>query len=266
MATLGIVSNPLMKNRLTDMVLDFVSLVPAGDDPMAQVVISKAASGPDPKEHDMGDAISKDDLDPEVVEYIEGLEGEVTDLTKTADEKDATIVALTAERDEAVAKSATVSKSAEDQRSELLEKADPALRAFIEKQEKDMAEATSIAKAERDARLDREYLSKAESMPMVAEDKSSFGSLLRRMADALDPKDMAEVEKHFVAANTQITKGNLFTEFGMGGAETTISKSVTSAAQELIKADPTLTMEQAQAKVYETNPDLLAQAMTNQEG
>lgn len=248
------------------MVLDFVSLVPAGDDPMAQVVIAKAA--PDTTmEDDMGDMISKDDLAPEVVEYIEGLETEVEDLTKSATEKDETITTLTTERDEAVAKNATVSKSAEDQRTEMLEKADPALRAFIEKQEADLKEASDIAKAERDARLNREFISKAEAMPMLQDgDKAEFAGLLRRMSDALGAEDAGKVEKMLTAANEQIAKGNLFSEFGTGGGETTVSKSVTTAAQEIMKANPGMTLEQAQSEVYATNPDLLAQAMTNTEG
>lgn len=263
-ATILSVSKPLKKNRLSDMVLDFVSLVPAGDDPMAQVVISKAA--PDhQQEDDMGDTISKDDLAPEVVAYIEGLEAEVEDLSKSVDdlttEKTTLTEALKKAEDEG-----TIVKSEEEQRKALLEKADPAVRALIEKAEKDAEEAAKIAKAERDARLDREFISKAEAMPMLSEDKTALGGLLRRISEALTTEDAEAVTKVLTAANAQIEKGNLFTEFGSGGAPTTVSKSVESAAEELRKQDPTLTIEQAQAKVYETNPDLLAEAMTGQEG
>jgi hypothetical protein len=70
------------------------------------------------------------------------------------------------------------------------------------------------------------------------------------------------------AANEQIAKGNLFTTFGTGGGETTISKSVRAAAEEIRKANPALTIEQAEAQVYATQPELFQMAMTNdgQEG
>lgn len=78
--------------RLSDMEFDFVSLVLAGDDPMARVVIAKAEphksgdAGPpastlpisknDLLEDQMPQSISKDGLAPEVVTYIDGLEAE----------------------------------------------------------------------------------------------------------------------------------------------------------------------------------------------
>lgn len=246
------------------MVLDFVSLVPAGDNPEARVVISKAA--PDTTmEDDMGDLISKDDLDPQVVAYIEGLEDEVDSLTKSVEE---TTEALTTAQDalKKAEENGLIVKSEEEQRTALLEKADPAVRALIEKAEKDAEEAAQIAKAERDARLQREYLSKAEQMPMLGEKREDFAGLLRRMADALTPEDSAEVEKILRVANEHITKSNLFTEIGTGGAQSTISKSAEAAAAEIKKAHPEYTDEMALAKAYETNPDLLAEAMTEMEG
>lgn len=281
-ANLYIVSLSKGKYRLSNMALDFISLVPAGDDPMAQVVLSKAA--PEAvekcncmgdkhskqcknyvrKEDDMGDQITKDDLAPEVVEYIDGLEAEVETLTKSVEAKDADIESLTKALDEAET-SSTVVKSEEEQHKALLAKADPAVRALIEKQQADLAAQQAIVKAERDARLDREFVSKAEAMPMLAEDKSDLGGLLRRLAEALPAEDVTKWDTILKSANEQIAQGNLFASYGSGGAETTISKSVDAAAQELMKSDPNLTLDMARAKVYENNPDLFAQAMT-QEG
>ena len=248
------------KFRLSNMAFDFVSLVPAGDDPLAQVVIAKA--DPDQnidqssQEESMGTNISKDDLAPEVVTYIEALEDEVTSLTEAVEKADEEIVSLQ-ER-------SSVSKSAEEQREEVLAKADPAVRALIEKAEQDAKQASEIAKAERDQRLDREFIAKAEALPMLSTDKTMLGALLRRISEALSAEDATAVTKMLDAANVQIAKGNLFSEMGRGGGETTVSKSVDAAAQELMKSQPGLTMEQAQAKVYETNPALLADAMTQE--
>lgn len=289
--------------RLTDMSLDFVSLVAAGDDPEAQVVLAKAdpegadlyvqgpiktcadcqsrkkkceahqvnkstekgspsSTLPDSdlqEENPMGD-IKKDDLDPEVLAYVEGLETEVTTLSAQVEKAEQDLQ----EKDDRIAKMQPTDPEAAEK--EMLAKADPALRSLIEKQQAQVAQAQEIAKAERDARLEREFLAKAETMPMIAEDKAALGGLLRRISEALSAEDSAAVEKVLKSANEAISKSNIFKEFGTGGGETTISKSVEAKAEEIRKADPSLTFEQAVAKAYDENPDLLQQAMTGQEG
>lgn len=288
------------------MSLDFVSLVAAGDDPMAQVVIAKAeqveknhgkcsrkgcdkgamngstkceahcAKGGVYKSGGKGTSsltlpindlsegqqmpdIQKNDLDPEVLAYVEGLETEVTTLTAQVEKAEADLT----DKDATIAKMQPTDPEAAEK--EMLSKADPALRRLIEKSQADVAEAQSIAKAERDARLDREFIAKAEALPMLSEDPKVLGGLLRRIGDSLSAEDAAAVEKTLAAANEQIAKGNLFASFGTGGGETTISKSVEAKAEEIQKSDPSLTKDQAIAKVYEDNPALLAQAMTGQE-
>lgn len=254
------------------MALDFVSLVAAGDDPLAEVVIAKAAPedlSPDDGENsngsqeaNMGEMIAKDDLDPEVVAYIEGLESEVDILSKQVEDLNETNEDLADTLSKMAPKD---DEAAEEISKALLAKADPAVRELIEKQQTALAEATAIAKAERDARLDREFISKAESLPMITTDKASLGGLLRRVSEALTAEDAAEVEKMLRAANEQIAKGSLFDSFGNGGGHTTVSSSAEAKASELKKADPTLTDEQALAKAYNENPALLAEAM-GQEG
>ena len=289
--------------RLSDMELDFVSLVLSGDDPAAQVVLAKASpegsalyvKGPvktcagcqdDKKkcakhqvnkstekgsssstlpvsnlqeENPMPD-IKKDDLDPEVLAYVEGLETEVTTLAAQVEkaEKDLT------DKDERIAKMAPLDPEAAEK--EMLSKADPALRAYIEKNNAAVASANAIAKAERDTRLDREFIAKAESLPMITEDKATLAGVLRRASEALTVEDNTVLDTVLKAANAQIAQGNLFASVGLAGGITTVSKSVESAAAEIKKANPTWTMDQCQAEVYTTNPDLLAQAMTGQEG
>lgn len=214
----------------------------------------------------MAEPIVKDDLDPEVVAYIDGLEAEVDDLTKSVE--DLTEEKATVEKALADAEAnGLIVKSEDEQRNALLAKADPAVRALIEKAEKDAKDASEIAKAERDARLTREYISKAQSLPMLGESAENLGGLLRRVSESLSPEDAATVEKVLKTANEQIAKGNLFTEFGSGGGSVTVSKSAEAAAAEIRKANPELTEDMALAKAYETNPDLLAEAMTaGQEG
>lgn len=252
----------LKKHRLSNMSLDFVSLVSAGDNPEAHVVISKAA--PDNKqEDDMGDLISKDDLAPEVVAYIEGLETDNADLTKSLEEAETTTETLKADLKKAE-DSGLIVKSEAEQFEALLEKADPAVRVLLKKQADDLAAAQKIAKEERDERISKEFVSKAATMPMLAEKTDEFGALLHKAADALPAEDFAALEAVLKTANEQIAQGNLFAEIGKAGS-TTMSASVEAAASEIQKAEPTLTREQAIAKAYETNSDLLAADMT-QEG
>lgn len=329
-------------NRLTDMELDFISLVPAGDDPLARVVIAKAApvdeedddkedeivddaeaaeeaeedeiedvdsdeepemsdeedeeededvkksadsvidndkreeTGPDSfkltkddlekTEENMG-TISKSDLAPEVVAYVEALEDE-TSLLYAQVEKGETeinqredqISKLQAELDELKA-----SMTPEDVEKSAIEKADPVIRELLEKQAAELEEFKEIAKAEREARLEREYISKAAALPMITADTASFGGFLRRAADALTPEDNEMLEKIFKAANAQITAGALFDTIGTEGAEVTIEKSLEAMANEIVKANPGMTMEQAITKIYEQNPELAEAALNGED-
>lgn len=207
----------------------------------------------------MGSEINKDDLDPEVAAYIDALESTVTDLNSTVEKAQKDL----AEKDEQIAKMAPKdAESSEEITKSLLSKADPAVRALIEKQQADLKEATEIAKAERDARLNREFISKAEALPALAVDPSDFGQVLRRMAEALDPQDVEKIDTVLKSANEAIRAGAVFSVSGRAGADTTVSASVLARAEEIRKADPTLTPEQAQAKAYQENPALLAEALT----
>lgn len=308
------------------MSLDFVSLVPAGDDPLAQVVISKAApvekqknpgtntpheyvntdgekhgetkcdtcgQAPDSPMHkakrkqmnksaeeenssstlnnntsteDHMPDINKSDLAPEVIAYIDALEDEIETLggqieksEKSLQEKDGEIASL----QDRVSKSGSVEDQEEINKS-LLAKADPALRSLIEKQQADLARTQEIAKAEREARLEREYLAKAEEMSALPTEKASLATLLRRVADSLTPEENAEVEKMLRAANAQIAKSGLFGEFGKS-AVSEVESSVEAQAAELQKADPTLTKDQAIVKVYENNPELAEKALNGED-
>jgi hypothetical protein len=178
--------------------------------------------------------VKKDDLPPVVRTYIDALEAKVEALTKAAKPEDPLTVALA--------------------------KADPTIRAVIEKQQQEIQEATALAKAEREARLEREFLAKAENLRMISESPTELAGTLRKLYDA-DPDVAAKVEGLLKTADTQIAKGNLFTELGAGGAEITISKSVEGRAEQLMKTEPTLSREQAIARVYADDPTLYEQEL-----
>lgn len=202
---------------------------------------------------DMNDQIKKEDLPDEVVAYIETLEDEL-------DARDERL--QKAEQDIEALKNKPVEKAApSDPFEAAISKATPELQEILKAQKAQIEEAQAIAKAERDARLTAAYIAKAEALPMISTDRADLASLLRSAADKLAPEEMAKMEQLLKAANAQIAKGNLFTEMGRSGAETTISKSVEAKAEELRKANPNLTIEQATDLVFQANPDLYTESL-----
>lgn len=205
--------------------------------------------------------INKSDLDPEVLEYVEALEADNDDLQTQVEKAEAEITDLRT----TLSKSAPKDDEAQEEINKaLLAKADPAVRALIEKQQADLKAASDIAKAEREERLTREYIAKAEALPMLSEDKTTLASVLRAAAEALTPEQNETLTKVLSSANEHISQGNIFKSFGTGGGETTVSKSVRSKAEDIRKVNPDLTIEQAEALVYEQNPDLYAQALSEE--
>ena len=240
--------------RLSGMEFDFISLVASGDDPEARVVITK--NDPDAvndKEKDMGDIINKDDLPKEVKDYIGMLEAELA----AADTENSAL-------SEQLSKSIPADADAEAElvRAQLA-KADPAVRALIEKQQAELDKVTEIAKAEREERLTREYIAKADQLPMLGE-RAKLPTILRKADELLPAEDAETLRTILKAANAQIRESNLFTSFGVGGGETTTGQSVEAAARELLKSEPALTLDQAKAKVYDLHPEMLAQALNEE--
>jgi hypothetical protein len=222
-------------DSVDDMLVDESDLVTSNDSP--------------PREDAMpqGNVIKKEDLSPEVVTYIEALEAEVDELTKAVEE--------------GLEDGPEDSESdGEDGEQEALAKADPVLRGIIEKANARAEQAETIAKAERDSRVQREMLVKAEALTHVSANTEDLAKTLGSL-HATDPVLAGQIETLLGAANTQIAKGALFSELGRGGGETTISKSVESAVEEIRKGNPKITKEQAIAQVYEQNPALYDEEM-----
>lgn len=259
--------------RLRDMDLDEISLVRSGDDPTAEVVIAKSAHPdndksaddghssstlhdhePPREDHDMGDEIKKDDLPAEVVEYIEALEGVVESLIEGGED------------DSFEEEDGDLSKSGDEDGADFdlhdLAKSAPEVYAVIAKAQADAdaamkrAEAAeAIAKAEVDRREREEAIAKAAALPMINDNKEDLAEDLLALRKA-NPALADKMEALLSTANTQIAKSNIFTEFGKSGATTTIEKSVEAKVEELRKANPALTREQAEVMVYESDPSL----------
>lgn len=189
------------------------------------------------------------------------------DITNLPDEVVEHINSLAKERDEALAKAEELEKgiTAEgDGEEDVLKSADPALREYIRKAEERAEAAEAIAKAEREARLEREFLAKAEQMPYVGESRSEFGTLLKSLNQSLPTETFEKVEQILKAANEQIREGRLFAEAGVGGEGMAgdAYQELEGIAKGYRKADPDLSEAEAFDKAMSERPDLYKRYLT----
>jgi hypothetical protein len=141
----------------------------------------------------------------------------------------------------------------------------PEVKAFLQSQEdsktalekslKDTQDAVELEKA---ARLDREYLSKAQSFTHLAQKPEEFGPILKGLATKA-PDEFAKLEPLLKGWNEAMSQSALFTEVGKtagsataGSAEEEINKRV----ETLMKADTSLNVAIATTKVLEADPSL----------
>lgn len=179
------------------------------------------------------------DLPSEVYEYIEALE------------------AANAEMEQALSKYEAAVQQA-DREVDILKSADPAIVAIVKAAEERAVAAETIAKAERNFRLEREFIGKAaefSSLPIVAED---FGRVLKGIAETAGDELLGAVMTVLSAANEAISTGNMFAELGKSVAfdnDSSLSE-VNKAAKRLMESNPSLTHEQAVSKAVSDNPTL----------
>lgn len=272
------------RTRLTDLDLSMVSLVPAGDDPLAKAVLFKAANSKNneanqeattlsdqaDKENSQvttSDTIRKDDLPDEVVAYIEALEEEVTENESVIKTYEALVLKDDDFDDDGEDEDEDEDDYEDDGEIDAIVKSNPALADYIAKMERTNAEyeeriakAERTAEAERSERLRRDYVAKAAGLPAINATADELGLLLKELND-LSPKHAEKVEKLLAAANEQIAKSDLFREVGRAGTGVTVSASVEGAAKAIQKAYPNMTYEQAIAKAYDDNPALYEESL-----
>ena len=187
-----------------------------------------------------GKKMKKDDdtieLPSEVYEYISSLE------------------AANAEMIEQLEKAADEEAKAQD----ILKSADPQIVAIVKAAEERAVAAEQIAKAERDFRLEREFIGKAAEMTHLPIEAEAFGKVLKAAAEALDTEVFESLMSVLTAANEGIGSGNLFAEVGKSGSfeNDGATSEINKAAARLMEANPSLTREQAVAKAVESDPTL----------
>lgn len=141
-----------------------------------------------------------------------------------------------------------------------LESVPEAVKKAVEEQMKDvtkrMEEAETIAKTERDARLNAEFIAKAKTLGPIAK-AEELGPVLKTLSEKA-PEEFKKVEEALKAAAEQVATANLFKEFGteLDGAGSDAYEKLEAKAEEIRKADANLSKEQAIAKATEMNPEL----------
>lgn len=108
---------------------------------------------------------------------------------------------------------------------DVLKNADPALRAVVEKLQAESAAnkaaadtATLIAKGEQDARLQREYIAKAQTFKAVGFVADDDWKVVREITEKLSPESSDRLFQVLAAAGTAIEKSGLFATAGREGA------------------------------------------------
>lgn len=179
------------------------------------------------------EALKGTDVSEDVIKEVEGA------LKKAAEKAEIDKADLPESVRKALAK-------AEDDRAEATRKAD---------------EAQRMAKEERDTRLSKEFVAKAESdygnLSLKAEE---FGPVLKEASEKLSKEAFKALEGVLKASDEQIAKGELFKEAGSGGGTPAADSAYAEAqrkAEDIRKADPELTKEQALAKAF-ADPEIEA--------
>lgn len=202
-------------------------------DMMDEEEMQKGKKKPPMKKDDAEDTI---DLPNEVFEYISALE------------------AANAELLEQVEKMA----SPEEEDEDIMKSADPAIVAIVKAAEERAEAAERIAKAERDFRLEREFIAKAATLTHIPVDSGAFGALLKSVADAITTEQFNGLWEALASANSALAESGLFSEVGKSGAfdNDSVFSPIDKAAQKILAVEPNLTKEQAIAKAVSSDPNL----------
>lgn len=133
------------------------------------------------------------------------------------------------------------------------------VKKYVQDIEKRAKEAEGIAKRERDARITKEFISKAAEFKALPIRPEEFGPVLKSVSEAVSPEIYQKVESVLEAANELVEKSKVFDEFGKGtgaGAGSSAWNKIESLASNLVQKNASMTKEQAIAQVLKQNPDL----------
>lgn len=201
---------------------------------------------------------------PEVLQ--KHLEGE-DDSEVTPEVLAVAVEAANAEAAETAITEASVEKAAEEEGLPTeIAKADPEIQALWKSQQDQITAATEIAKAERDARLTKEFTEVAKTftnLPAVTED---FGVVLKGLHE-VDPDIYEQVVTVLRGANE--AANSIYKSFGSSpvGDQSGSSLSAIEKAAVVIKTEnPALSEAEAQDIAMQRDPSLYAQYIAETQG
>lgn len=258
--------------NLKNMEIDEISLVDKGANQHAMITIAKRA----PEEDEMpefdiynedGEVLSEDDLNVGDIVYDEdGAAYEFVGDEEEAEEREPETVGKSAFFENQSEPSSfskeimeELSKAfSDDDRDKVIAKA----LGRIEELQNQHQEFEQIAKAERDLRLTREYIAKAQDYNLPV-DPEELGPVLYRMADTMSYEDCAVIAKCLETAGTI-----LFEEAGyQGSGENADPMAVVEAfANENIQKSEGSTRESMIAKVFDENPAAYDEYLSERRG
>lgn len=264
-------------NRLTDMEFDEISLVTRPANQLSKVVLFKS----DDKErknmpkNKMDEMYEDEDLEKEMEE--EEVEDDEEMQMKKGRRKKAMpfgksdedvnlpsevfdyIEALESANAELADQLEKMAYDEESSSTDILKSADPQIIEIVKAAEERAQAAEMIAKAERDHRLEQEFISKAASeLDALPVNPKEFGLVLKNASDHLHPDTFESIMDVLRTANSLVDSGNVFTELGKASSFDNNSplSEINKAAARLVSENPGMTQAQAVAKAVESNPNL----------
>lgn len=236
-----------MKHTLKDLSITRVALVPAGSNPMADIVLFKSKpSEPPPQSKESG--FMKKNIDTSKLNAAE-LAALETLLNKSATD--------------------IVDPAAPPPSEDILKDLPPAVRAIVEKAQTDAADAkrvaetaTATATLEKALREEGDFVTANTAMVKAYPgDAAANARLLHRIKKALKPEDYVEAEKLIKAGNAALEQA--CAALGGDGESTTVSgakEKLQELAKAIQKEKPGTTFNVAYEEACAANMDLVRQA------
>ena len=263
-------------NRLTDMEFDEISLVTRPANQLSKVVLYKSGDMDMPEAEDevfdLDDTLDKggykkDDDDESETDRIVDEDEAILRLkeSKKKVKKDEEvesmlnyIEALESANETLMAKLDEAGEESFEEYDHILKGADPEIVELFKAAEERAAVAEEIAKAERENRLQREFIEKAATYDSLPVETATFGSVLKDASENMDADTYDALTTVLAAANEAISQGGLMNEIGVSGtfdAESGMGR-IEQVASVLRSENPDLTREAAIAKAVTDDPSL----------
>ena len=212
-------------------------------------------------------------LPAEAVEYIEKLEDSLVDAMKKADadmddeeeeDEDEDEMEKADDADAIEADDEIVLEEEDaDEVEKFLKSADPRLAEIVKSAVSRAEAAETIAKRERDLRLEKEFIAKADDLSHLPAKADEVVALLKAVNDGA-PRAAGAFEELLKRCNSALAEGAIYKSEGQSetGEAATVVARWDSAVEAVRKSDDSLSYEQAFASALDQNPELYEEYLT----